>query len=94
MSKFIIIYGAAAVLTAAANCAAAYFQHRVRVCRIAVSVIYVLTLAGILFAMSVLEGKYSMSMLHSSILAAAVLALVCFGEFVGNRLSKRNGKED
>lgn len=92
MRIFIIVYACLAFTAAFLNAVCSYFAVRLRFCRIAVSVIYVLTLIGILFGMSVLEGKYGMKMLHSTVLAALALALVCLGEYAGKRISK--DKED
>lgn len=94
MKTFIIVYACIAVAGSVLNAVCSYFRNRSRFCRIAVSVIYVLTLMGILFAMSMLEGKYGMKVLHSTVLAALVLAMVCLGEYAGKRLSYRNGEED
>jgi|GEM_PF-2175280 len=94
MKTFLIVYAIIVFAASALNAVCAYYQQRVRACRVAVSVIYVLTLVGILFGMSVLEGKYEMKMLYSSIIAALALAMVCLGEFLGKRLAGKNGKED
>ncbi len=94
MREFIIVYAVVAFAAAALMAAFAYRQHRKRIFHTLVSVVYALTLFGILFGMSVLEGKYVLSMLRSSILAALARALVCLCEYAGNRLAKRNGTED
>lgn len=94
MREFIIVYAVAAFAMAGLMAVFAYFQKEKRIFHTLVSIVYVLTLAGILFGMSVLEGKYGMKMLYSSVLAALALALVCLGEYTGNRLAKKNGKEE
>ena len=94
MNKFLTVYACVTFALAVIMTVLAYYQKRSRVCRTLVSIIYVLTLVGILFGMSALEGRYSMNMLTSSVIAALSLALVCLGEYTGNRIAGKNSNEE
>ena len=94
MKTVIAIYLLIALCVALIMAVCAYYQKKNRFCKIAVSVIYALTLVGLLFGMSVVEGKYGLKVLPSTVIAAVSLALVCVGEFLGNRLAKSKNTEE
>lgn len=88
MNQFLVIYIITAVLVIAAVFLLSLNENKSPKIKTALTVIYILSLIGVVFAMTVLEGKYQLSRLASSGIAAAVIGLMYFADTLGGKFRK------
>lgn len=88
MKQFLIVYIITAVLVITAVFLLSLNENKSGKIKTALTVIYILSLIGVVFAMTVLEGRYQLSRLASSGIAAAVIGLIYFADTLGSKLRK------
>ena len=91
MKYFLAFY----ILIAAAVITAVFFlslnEDKSPKIKIILTVIYILARLGVLFGMTVLEGKYKLSRLASSSIAAAAVGLMYLADTVASKIRKNRG---
>ncbi|MEG1846232.1 MAG: hypothetical protein RR239_04955 [Oscillospiraceae bacterium] len=90
MTTFLIIY----ILLAAAAITVAFFlsinEQKHKAFKNITTVLYIITILGVLFATGCLETKYSMSRVYSTAIAAAIVLMLYLADSVGGKIKKSN----
>lgn len=88
MQLFLIVYSIIAVFVISAVFALSLNESKAPSLKTVLTVIYFLAIIGVFFGMIVLEGKYEMSRLMSSGIAAAVIGLMYLADTLGGKIRK------
>lgn len=90
MNTFLLIYAIASIAVIASVFVLSLNEGKKPVVKTLLTIIYILAFIGVIFAMTTLEGKYQMSRLISSSIAAAVIGLMYLADKLGSEIRKKN----
>lgn len=89
MTRFLCFYIGAAVMAVVLAFALSYRETPHNKCKALLLALYIVTIIGALFATGVLEAKYEMHRLYSTLIAAAVFGALYGADALGGKLRKK-----
>lgn len=92
MPLFVLIYFVIAVLVAVSVFLLSYNENKSKHIKAALTVIYIVSVIGVLFATGCLEGRYLYSKITSTVTAIVIVAMIYGADTLGAVLRKK--KED
>ena len=94
MSLFLLCYIIIAVAVIVSVFLLSYNEKKNNSNKIALTVIYILSIIGVFVSMAIFEGRYSYSRLSSSVLAAAVIGAMYIADTIGGKLADKKEGTD
>lgn len=88
MAKFLFLYLGGALIAALLAFAFSYREAQNHIFKSLLLALYIIVILGVLFLTGVLEVKYGMHRLYSTLIAASVLLVLYLGDTLGKRLRK------
>lgn len=88
MTRFLCLYLGGALIAALSAFALSYRETPQNKCKALLLALYILVIFGVLFATGVLEAKYGMQRLYSTLIAAAVLGALYLADTFGGKMKK------
>ena len=89
MTRFFCIYIGAAVIAVVLAFTLSYRETPQNKCKPLLLALYIVTILGALFATGVLEAKYEMHRLYSTLIAAAIFGALYGADVLGGKLRKK-----
>lgn len=89
MTRFLCLYLGGALIAALSAFALSYRETPQNKCKALLLALYILVIFGVLFATGVLEAKYGMQRLYSTLIAIGVLGLLYFTDTLGKKCKKQ-----
>lgn len=89
MTRFLCLYLGGALIAALSAFALSYRETPQNKCKALLLALYILVIFGVLFATGVLEAKYGMQRLYSTLIAAAVFGLLYGADVLGGKMKKK-----
>ena len=89
MTRFLCIYIGAAVIAVVLAFALSYRETPQNKCKALLLALYIVTILGALFATGVLEAKYEMHRLYTTLIAAAIFGALYGADVLGGKLRKK-----
>lgn len=89
MTRFLCMYIGAAAIAVLLAFALSYRETPQNKCKSLLLALYIVTILGVLFATGILEAKYEMHRLYSTLIAAAVLGLLYGADTLGGKVRKQ-----
>ncbi len=89
MQQFLICYGIASLVVIASVFLLSLNENKSPSVKTVLTVVYILAIIGVLFAMTVLEGRFKMSRLISSGIAAFVIGFMYLADTLGGKIRKK-----
>lgn len=89
MTRFLWFYIGAAAIAVVLAFALSYRESPQNKCKALLLALYIVTIIGVLFATGVLEAKYEMHRLYSTLIAAAMLGALYGADALGAKLRKQ-----
>ena len=93
MKLFFVIYAVIVLSVAALTFFLSYNSEKAPAYNTALTVTYILALLGLIAAMSVMEGRFKIPMLHSSVIALLSLAVIYAADSSGSKINKKDDKD-
>ena len=89
MTQFFCIYLGTSLIAVVLAFALSYRETPQNKCKALLLALYIVTIIGALFATGVLEAKYEMHRLYSTLIAAAVFGALYGADALGGKLRKK-----
>lgn len=88
MTRFLCLYLGGALIAVLSAFTLSYRETPQNKCKALLLALYILVIFGVLFATGVLEAKYGMQRLYSTLIAAAVLGALYLADTFGGKMKK------
>lgn len=88
MTRFLCLYLGGALIATLSAFTLSYLETPQNKCKALLLALYILVIFGVLFATGVLEAKYGMQRLYSTLIAAAVLGVLYLADTLGKKCRK------
>lgn len=90
MQTFFVIYSLVAVSVIISIFFLSANEHKKPIYKTIITIIYILSLIGTFFSMGIIEGKYGISQLISSCIAAVVIGLMYLSDNLGAKMREKD----